>query len=63
MQRRTNKGQDMRHTEILTQLEIQLSIEWAQAMREKRQDEHRRLKARAIETFNRLKKQRALLSV
>lgn len=50
----------MKQTEVLTMLEIQLAHEWALAMREKRQDEHRRLKARAIETFNKLRKQRAL---
>lgn len=50
----------MKQTEILTQLEIQLGLEWQAAMREKRQEEHRKLKAKAIETFNKLRKQREL---
>lgn len=47
----------------IDKLEAQLKLEWAQAMSETRQDRHQRLKAKAIETFNKLRKQRALLSL
>lgn len=52
----------MKTTEIMTMLEIELAEQWRKAMACKRQDEHRRMKAKAIETYNKLKKQKLLMA-
>lgn len=51
----------MRPTEILTMLEQKLSMQWRAVAHAKRQDEYQELKAKALETYRLIKKQRTLL--
>lgn len=53
----------MRKTEVLTMLEIELRYAWSKAMEERRQNEHRKLRARAIELYNLIKKQKTITGV